>query len=120
MLSFFLAISLAIINVVSYRREYDNTKRNLDIIDNRGIGFQGDKPPEFDPGDNGFGDNTEMSGDIPDDVPEMDFEDFENKIKENEEDIDCFTIVTVIRKHGTECQADIGCCCCQGKTDGRR
>lgn len=78
MLSFFLAISLAIINVVSYRREYDNTKRNLDIIDNRGIGFQGDKPPEFDPGDNGFGDNTEMSGDIPDDVPEMDFEDFEN------------------------------------------
>jgi len=78
MLSLFLAISLAIINVVSYRREYENTKRNLEIIDNRGIGFQGDKPPGFEPGDNGFGDNTEMPGDIPDDVPEMDFEDFEN------------------------------------------
>ena len=40
MLTFILVISLVILNIVSYRREYENVKRNLDLMDNRGGGLR--------------------------------------------------------------------------------
>ncbi|SEP65742.1 His Kinase A (phospho-acceptor) domain-containing protein [Lachnospiraceae bacterium NE2001] len=79
MLTFILVISLVILNIVSYRREYESVKRNLDLMDNRGGGFEGDKPPGFDPGGFFSGNEPEnQPNDIPDDLPEMNFDDFAN------------------------------------------
>ena len=35
-LTFFLIVSLVLINVVSYRREYESIRQNLNMIDERG------------------------------------------------------------------------------------
>ncbi|MBE5958923.1 MAG: HAMP domain-containing histidine kinase [Lachnospiraceae bacterium] len=45
-LVFFLFISILILNIQSYRREYQSIRRNLDIMDERGGGFR--PPVRFD------------------------------------------------------------------------
>ena len=49
MLTIILIISLVIVNVVGYRREYENVERNLNIMDDRGAFGMMDIPPsDFD------------------------------------------------------------------------
>ena len=47
-LSFFIFISLVIMNIYNYRREYENVERNLFIMDNRGKRFDLGGPEGFD------------------------------------------------------------------------
>ena len=46
--SFFIFISLVIMNIYNYRREYENVERNLFIMDNRGKRFDLGGPEGFD------------------------------------------------------------------------
>ena len=59
-LSFFLIVSLIIVNVSSYRREYEGVKRNLDIMERPGMGFMMPAPPDFNSGDEMRPDFDEM------------------------------------------------------------
>ena len=56
MLTFFLCVSLVIINIVSYRREYEGIKGNLNIMENHMPGFRDNRPPDFDVQNNKFDD----------------------------------------------------------------
>ena len=60
MLTFFLCVSLVIINIVSYRREYEGIKRNLNIMENHMPGFRDNRPPDFDVQNNKFDDFENM------------------------------------------------------------
>ena len=46
-LTFFLIVSIVLINIVSYRREYESVRQNLNIVDERGNWIRpGMMPPE--------------------------------------------------------------------------
>ncbi|MCR5631978.1 MAG: hypothetical protein K6F60_00655, partial [Eubacterium sp.] len=68
MLTIILIISLVIVNVVGYRREYENVERNLNIMDDRGAFGMMDIPPN----DLDNTQNEEQKSDI--DQGEFDFE----------------------------------------------